>query len=364
MYLDKLLKEHRLLQAVARTNRPYKDIKEAGIIIDYVGILGEFKKALEKYAQGDIAHSLIDFNTLRGEFASLIDEILGLLAGLKRDYERKTLLKAVEILTATDKKEEEFVRLYHELRKTFELLGADEIKLEYFESYKWISSVYTYYMKLVVQNPEDVNFVGKFYDKTVKFIHKTTEIQNIEKNLPVISFDGNYIEILKNRTGSKEEKAANILFALHRMVLVEKHQNPIYESLVERVDKLMQLWRQKTKDYEKIYTEGVTILESFEKLQERQRSFNFNNLQYSLLLKMEDSFGRKTDLIEDVKDLTEKLGNHLYPGWHLQITARKDIERELRQFIIKSYKVKYKLSLKDIDILYKNLYDCVNSYAV
>ncbi|MEW6002140.1 MAG: HsdR family type I site-specific deoxyribonuclease, partial [Nitrospirota bacterium] len=45
MYLDKLLKEHRLLQAVARTNRPFKDLKEAGVIIDYVGILKEFKKA-------------------------------------------------------------------------------------------------------------------------------------------------------------------------------------------------------------------------------------------------------------------------------------------------------------------------------
>jgi type I restriction enzyme R subunit len=38
IYLDKLLKKHRLLQAIARTNRPYKDLKEAGLIIDYVGI--------------------------------------------------------------------------------------------------------------------------------------------------------------------------------------------------------------------------------------------------------------------------------------------------------------------------------------
>jgi len=48
MYLDKPLKEHRLLQAIARTNRPYKDIKEAGLIIDYVGILKEFTRAFEK----------------------------------------------------------------------------------------------------------------------------------------------------------------------------------------------------------------------------------------------------------------------------------------------------------------------------
>ena len=57
MYLDKLLKEHRLLQAIARANRPYKDLKEAGLIIDYVGILKEFKRAFEVYSSGDIEES-------------------------------------------------------------------------------------------------------------------------------------------------------------------------------------------------------------------------------------------------------------------------------------------------------------------
>ena len=51
MYLDKPLKEHRLLQAIARTNRPYGNEKEAGVIIDYVGILKEFKRALEIYCK-------------------------------------------------------------------------------------------------------------------------------------------------------------------------------------------------------------------------------------------------------------------------------------------------------------------------
>jgi len=51
MYLYKLLKEHRLLQAIARTNRPYKGLKEAGVIIDYVGILNQFKKAFAMYSK-------------------------------------------------------------------------------------------------------------------------------------------------------------------------------------------------------------------------------------------------------------------------------------------------------------------------
>jgi type I restriction enzyme R subunit len=44
MYLDKPLKEHSLMQAVARVNRPYTDNKTYGLIIDYCGFLSGSKK--------------------------------------------------------------------------------------------------------------------------------------------------------------------------------------------------------------------------------------------------------------------------------------------------------------------------------
>jgi len=44
MYVDKPLKEHRILQAIARTNRPFLN-KKFGLIVDYIGILKELEKA-------------------------------------------------------------------------------------------------------------------------------------------------------------------------------------------------------------------------------------------------------------------------------------------------------------------------------
>jgi len=53
MYLDKPLKEHRLLQAIARTNRPFfrsgENVKSAGLVIDYIGIFKELRKAFDIY---------------------------------------------------------------------------------------------------------------------------------------------------------------------------------------------------------------------------------------------------------------------------------------------------------------------------
>jgi len=68
MYLDKPLKEDRLLQAVARTNRPLGDLKEAGVVIDYVGVLKELKRTLEIYSEEDIAGAFYSIESIRKKY--------------------------------------------------------------------------------------------------------------------------------------------------------------------------------------------------------------------------------------------------------------------------------------------------------
>jgi len=50
MYIDKPMKGHTLMQAIARVNRVFKD-KEGGLIVDYIGIAAELKKALDTYTE-------------------------------------------------------------------------------------------------------------------------------------------------------------------------------------------------------------------------------------------------------------------------------------------------------------------------
>ena len=49
LYIDKPMKGHNLMQAIARVNRVYKD-KPGGLIVDYLGIAADLKKALSFYA--------------------------------------------------------------------------------------------------------------------------------------------------------------------------------------------------------------------------------------------------------------------------------------------------------------------------
>ncbi|HEC79104.1 MAG TPA: HsdR family type I site-specific deoxyribonuclease [candidate division WOR-3 bacterium] len=362
MYLDKPLKEHRLLQAIARTNRPYKGLKEAGIIIDYVGILKEFKRALEMYSTKDIEYALCDFASINKEFIALINELKGLFGECFLNYDRKTLHNAIEIITTRPEVEEEFAGKYRRLRNIFEILGLSETKLEYLNAYKWLSAIYTYYMKVVIRKPSIEPLVQKYYDKTIKYIHKSTEIEKLERSLPIITFDEKFLEKLEEAVKTKEEKAANILFTLQRFVLVEKYKDPVYESLAERVERLVELWREKTKDYEKIYAEGSIIITEIKNLKQRQREFGFSNLEYSILLTFEESLRKDKTLVVKVKELMEEIKEDMFPGWINQVTARKKIARKIRRYI-RRFKSEYNLSLEEIDYLYNRIVERVENYG-
>lgn len=59
MYVDKPMRGHGLMQAIARVNRVFRD-KPAGLIVDYIGIAQQLKNALSQYSKGDQEQTGID----------------------------------------------------------------------------------------------------------------------------------------------------------------------------------------------------------------------------------------------------------------------------------------------------------------
>jgi type I restriction enzyme R subunit len=70
MYIDKFLREHTLLQAVARVNRTAQG-KKVGLIVDYVGLTKHLREAMNIYAGEDIDDILQGLHSMEGEFAKL-----------------------------------------------------------------------------------------------------------------------------------------------------------------------------------------------------------------------------------------------------------------------------------------------------
>jgi type I restriction enzyme R subunit len=364
MYLDKPLREHRLLQAVARTNRPYKGLKEAGVIIDYAGILRNFIKAFENYTKKDIEDVLVNLDELKQQFNQTLTETLQLFEGIpKNQYDRVTMRKAIETITLSQQSTETFQENVRKLRRIFEVLGSDPTKLERLEEYKWLTAVYTCYLKEADPNqPVIEGYAQKYFSKTLKYVYGSIEIEKIQKGLPTIAFDENYLEDLEKKLKSKEEKAANIFFTLNRFMLVQKQRDPIYESLVDRVERLLKLWRERIKDYERIYTEGVRIVQDLNELKERKRRLNFSNLQYGVLLTLEKQLGANEDLVQDSKELEGSLKPLMFKDWYIQSTARKTVEREVRKRIRKYIK-QYGLNLKQYNELCQGIMENVKTHG-
>ena len=365
MYLDKPLKEHRLLQAIARTNRPFKDLKEAGLIIDYVGILKEFTRAFENYTKEDITGILINTDDLVKEFTQKLDETTALFADVPKDqYDRETMNKAFQTITSDEESTKKFQTNYKRLRKLFELLGPHPIKLEKLKDYTWLTQVYNFYLHETRQDVAKENALAcKYFQKTLKYVYKSTEVKGIEEQYPTIEFDADYLINLQEKLKTKEEKAANILFTLNRFVIIDKQRNPVYEGLAAKVERLLDLWKEKTKQFDKIYNEGAEIFQQIQARQARQKQLQFSNLQYAILLNMERAIPNHRDLTKDTQELASILQPYMFKGWQYQQTAKKAVEQETRRYLRRKYVSQNRITLAEMDALYEKVIDDVKSYA-
>jgi len=127
IYLCKELREHTLLQAIARVNRLY-EAKEFGFIIDYVGLLGELDKALTMYSafegfdEQDLAGTLTSVNAQVQRLPQRYSDLWDLFKTVKNSYDEE----AYEVLLADDALREDFYQRLAEYSKTLGIALSTE----------------------------------------------------------------------------------------------------------------------------------------------------------------------------------------------------------------------------------------------
>lgn len=99
MYIDKPMKGHNLMQAIARVNRVFKD-KPGGLVVDYIGIANELKAALKTYtnSQGK-GQPAVDAHEAFALLQEHMDQLHGLMHGCDyRDYESQALMLLPKVM--------------------------------------------------------------------------------------------------------------------------------------------------------------------------------------------------------------------------------------------------------------------------
>jgi len=362
MYLDKLLKKHRLLQAIARVNRPYKDVKPVGLIIDYVGVLKNINIALRQYYKEDVQGIIANFSALFETFKETIGELEKIFSGIEFRFEREDLIKAVDRLRS-EEIEQEFIEKYKEARKLFEILGAYPEKIEFLEKFKWFTAVYEYWTKLTVGETEKKK-VEKYFQKTVEIIHQETEIKKIEKSLPQVTLSVDYLTKIQKSSLSLEEKAVNILFKLEKLVLVDQNQNPIYKTIVDQLEELIRRWKEREIEYKELFNEESKIIGFIEEKKQEREKLKLSQFEFGMfsILNMHLKEENKSKLREFVGEIINTIKEDLIENWQENPTLRQKIERKLRSFALK-LKKDYKLTYDEFDALHKELVSFIKDYA-
>ncbi|MBC7348459.1 MAG: type I restriction endonuclease subunit R [Candidatus Aminicenantes bacterium] len=138
MYLDKPMKAHGLMQAIARVNRVFKD-KPGGLVVDYLGLAYELKEAMAQYTQsGGKGDTIIDQDVVVALMKEKYEICLGLFHGFDwsiwktgKPEDRLSLLPAAqEHVIAQENGKERLIKAVSELSKAFALAVPHEEALK------------------------------------------------------------------------------------------------------------------------------------------------------------------------------------------------------------------------------------------
>lgn len=335
MYLDKPMRDHVLLQAIARVNRPYEDEngrkKPAGLIIDFVGILDNLEKALA-FDSSDIEGVLTDLEVLKGYLKDLIEEgrikYLSILKGKTED-------KAVEEVLNYFKDEEKrhnFYQFYEELKSIYEILTPDTFLRPYIQDF----AIYTRIYNIVKQAYEDIDIGKRLLQKElsekIKNIIKETKVDTvIKEELEIVQIDENTLKTILNSKSSETEKVFNLLKSIELTIKENIQKEPYLISLAERVENLAKEYQNNQKTTKEMIEELKKLSEEIIKMRKELKSLGLSLETFTVywILKQEGA----TKALK-VKDEIQKIFDE-HKLWKTNSKENNRLKIELTKLFIK-----------------------------
>src|SRR6516165_2993581 len=200
MYLDKPMRDHTLLQAIARVNRPYENereemVKPHGFVLDFVGIFDKLEKALA-FDSDEINAIVKDLGLLKEVFKSKMEsKAPGYLGLVNSKFDDKDVDNLIEHFRDKDRRKE-FFKEYKEIEMLYEIISPDAFLRPYIEDYTTLSSIYA-----VVQNAYAKRaYVDRaFQKKTNELVQKHIGAVIAKTSPEFFAIDKSTIETIKQR---------------------------------------------------------------------------------------------------------------------------------------------------------------------
>ncbi|WP_462106440.1 type I restriction endonuclease subunit R [Campylobacter concisus] len=252
LYIDKQLKEHNLLQAIARVNRLY-DGKDYGYIIDYRGLLGELDEALTSYASlsgfdpEDITGAVIDVKSEIIKAKTYYTHLDDLFSSVKFKDDLESYVAVLEDVQKRDDFKEwlsQFARAFKlalSSEKIYDILSEEEIK-----AYKQRVKFYNELRKAVQLRYHEACDFGKYEAQMQKLLDTYVNAQGINELTRLVNIFETEFDDEVQRVEGKNAKADTIISAVSAVVKEKMDSNPaFYKSIAQQIQDIIDEYKAK-----------------------------------------------------------------------------------------------------------------------
>ena len=273
LYIDKELKEHGLLQAIARTNRLHEG-KDYGLIVDYRGLIEKLDTAMDLYSGAGLEH--FDGGDLKG----VVVDVMSSIAGLREAYTRLTELftslknsrdtEEVEVFLADDQKRENFYQLLCTFGKALHIvLNAQQAYASVpKEELKQYQNTFLFFSKVrrsvkirycdAIDNQEYEPLMQNLLDTHLS----VAGLKQITSPIDILNKDDFEREL--EELGSLRAKADAITSKLTRSISEKYQENPAYyDSFSKRIKEALAQYKEKVISEAEYLAKMRTIMEDY-----------------------------------------------------------------------------------------------------
>ncbi|WP_149719077.1 type I restriction endonuclease subunit R [Campylobacter concisus] len=252
LYIDKQLKEHNLLQAIARVNRLY-DGKDYGYIIDYRGLLGELDQALTSYASlsgfdpEDITGAVIDVRSEIIKAKTYYTHLDDLFSSVKFKDDLESYVAVLEDVQKRDDFKEwlsQFARAFKlalSSEKIYDILSEEEIK-----AYKQRVKFHNELRKAVQLRYHEACDFGKYEAQMQKLLDTYVNAQGVNELTKLVNIFETEFDDEVQRVEGKNAKADTIISAISAVVKEKMDSNPaFYKSIAQQIQDIIDEYKAK-----------------------------------------------------------------------------------------------------------------------
>ena len=328
MYLDKPMRDHTLLQAIARVNRPYEvdegDGRETrkphGFVFDFVGIFDKLEKALA-FDSDEINAIVKDLGLLKVLFKNKMEQkappYLKLVTHGFNDKDVDDLIERFR-----DKgRRQEFFKEFKELEMLYEIISPDAFLRPYIDDYIGLASMYAVVTKAYTKQV----YVDKaFQRKTNALVQKHVTSGPIAAVSDFVPINSETIYVIKRKHGGDDTKVINLIKSIEK-IAEEESGDPFLITMADRAKEVQESYEARQTSTQEALDELFAEIKRNEKRKKEQAERGYDSLHYFVFTLLREA--GVTDAEGVSANVAKSFGEH--PNWR---QSEADL-RELRKAV-------------------------------